>query len=53
MNSFIALFYSASPATNGHPEPNIANFILSITLGGIIGNKTYKLMIKNRDKSNL
>ncbi len=46
MNSFMNLFYSAGGADNGHPEPNILNFITSILIGGILGNGIYKLVTK-------
>ena len=46
MNSFMNLFYSAGGASNGHPEPNILNFITSILIGGILGNGIYKLITK-------
>ncbi|MBS3993081.1 MAG: hypothetical protein KGZ87_05135 [Bacteroidetes bacterium] len=49
MNSFLNLFYSAGPASNGHPEPNILNFILSLLVGGIIGNGIYKLLTKKTE----
>ena len=49
MNSFLNLFYSAGSASNGHPEPNILNFILSLLVGGIIGNGIYKLVTKKNE----
>jgi len=49
MNSFLNLFYSAGPASNGHPEPNILNFILSLLVGGIIGNGIYKMLTKKTE----
>ncbi|GAA0744622.1 hypothetical protein [Gaetbulibacter jejuensis] len=49
MNSFLNLFYSAGPASNGHPEPNILNFILSLSVGGIIGNGIYGILTKKNE----
>lgn len=49
MNSFLNLFYSAGPASNGHPEPNILNFVLSLLVGGIIGNGIYKILTKKTE----
>ena len=46
MNPIMNLFYSADPASNGHPEPNIVNLILSLLMGGIIGYRIYKILIK-------
>lgn len=49
MNSVLSLFYSARPASNGHPGPNILNFILSLLVGGIIGNRIFKLITKKNE----
>jgi len=46
MNSFMSLFYSAGPADNGHPAPNLTNFLVSFVFGGIIGYVTYYLINK-------
>ena len=46
MNSFMSLFYSAGPADNGHPGPNLTNFLVSFVFGGIIGYVTYYLINK-------
>ncbi len=48
MNSFMNLFYSAGPADNGHPGPNLLNFIVSFSVGGILGFGVYKIM-ENRN----
>ncbi|RXP47716.1 hypothetical protein EC396_12280 [Lutibacter sp. HS1-25] len=48
MNSLMSFFYSAGPASNGHPEPNILNLILSLSIGGVIGYRIYE----NIDKEN-
>ena len=37
MNSFMIFFYSASPASGGHPEPNILNLLVTIIIGGLLG----------------
>jgi len=50
MNSFMNLFYSAGGAGNGHPEPNKLNFIISIIIGGILGNEIYKLVAKQTNE---
>ena len=47
MNSFMNLFYSAGPADNGHPEPNLLNFLISLFIGGILGYWIYKIITKN------
>ncbi|MFK8059661.1 MAG: hypothetical protein AB8B78_06160 [Polaribacter sp.] len=46
MNSFMNLFYSAGGGSNGHPEPNFLNFVLSLFVGGFIGYKVYILSKK-------
>ncbi|MBU2994805.1 hypothetical protein KO500_00050 [Cellulophaga baltica] len=51
MNSFLNLFYSAGPADNGHPSPNLLNLIISLITGGILGNGIYKYLTnKNKRK---
>jgi hypothetical protein len=47
MNSFMSLFYSAGPADNGHPAPNLLNCIVSLCVGGILGYGIYKIVTKN------
>ena len=37
MNFIMSLFFSASFASNGHPEPNLTNFIISFLVGSLIG----------------
>jgi len=46
MNSFMNLFYSAGGGSNGHPEPNFLNFVLSLFIGGFIGYRIYLLIRK-------
>ena len=46
MNPFMNLFYSAGGGSNGHPEPNFLNFLVSIFVGGFIGYKVFKLVMK-------
>tara|TARA_R110002050_G_scaffold196755_3_gene331746 strand:+ start:1204 stop:1509 length:306 start_codon:yes stop_codon:yes gene_type:complete len=51
MNSFMNLFYSAGPADNGHPSPNLLNLIISLITGGILGYGNYKYWTnKNKQK---
>lgn len=49
MNLIMNLFYSAGPADNGHPEPNLLNFIFSFFIGGLIGNEIHKYKKKVND----
>ncbi|WP_298546496.1 hypothetical protein [uncultured Aquimarina sp.] len=42
MNSFMNLFYSAGGADNGHPSPNLLNFLFSFFIGGVLGYGIYK-----------
>lgn len=46
MNPLMNLFYSAGGGSNGHPEPNFLNFLVSIFVGGFIGYKVFKLVMK-------
>lgn len=46
MNPLMNLFYSAGGGSNGHPEPNFLNFLVSILVGGFIGYKVFKLVMK-------
>ena len=46
MNLFMSLFYSAGPADNGHPGPNLTNLLVSLGFGGILGYGIYKLISK-------
>ena len=46
MNPIMNLFYSAGGGSNGHPEPNFLNFIVSIFVGGFIGYKVHKMVMK-------
>lgn len=46
INPFMNLFYSVGVGSNGHPEPNFLNFILSSFIGGFIGYKIYGLTKK-------
>jgi len=48
MNSFMNLFYSAGPAENGHPGPNLLNLIVSLIIGGILGFGMYKLLTNKK-----
>ena len=50
MNPFMNLFYSAGVGSNGHLEPNLLNFILSLFIGGFMGFKLYVLIIKSNKK---
>jgi hypothetical protein len=45
MNSFMNLFYSPELIENGHPSPNLFNFIISLLIGGIFGYGIYKYLI--------
>ena len=47
MNYFMGLFFSALSASNGHPEPNLVNFILSFLVGSLIGFVTFKKFVKH------
>lgn len=48
LNPFIGLFYSSNPASNGHPEPNILNLLISISVGGILGIGIYKILTNEK-----
>lgn len=48
MNPFMNIFYSAGPADNGHPSPNLLNLIISLIIGGILGYGIYKYFAKLR-----
>lgn len=52
MNFLMNLFYSAGPADNGHPEPNLLNFVVSFIIGGILGNISYRFIIKKKLNTN-
>ncbi|WP_276979070.1 hypothetical protein [Flavobacterium filum] len=47
MNFIMSIFYAAGPADNGHPGPNLTNFLVSLGFGGILGYGIYKLISKN------
>ncbi len=49
MNSFMSLFFSVGGADNGHPSPNLANFLVSLSIGGSLGFMVYKIS-RNRRK---
>jgi len=49
MNPIMNLFYSAGGADNGHPSPNLLNFIFSLFIGGILGYGIYKI-VTNKNK---
>ena len=49
MNYFMGLFFSASSASNGHPEPNLTNFIVSFLIGSLIGFVIFKKFAKTLD----
>jgi len=53
MNSFMNLFFSAGPADNGHPEPNLTNFLVSLCIGGFLGYGTYKIVTKDKFPSQI
>ncbi|MEP5340167.1 MAG: hypothetical protein ABJL44_11325 [Algibacter sp.] len=46
MNSFMSLFYSAGGVDNGHPSPNLLNFLFSLFIGGVLGNGIYMIVAK-------
>ena len=46
MNFIMSLFFSASSASNGHPEPNLTNFIVSFLTGSLIGFMIFKKFAK-------
>ncbi len=46
MSPFMNLFYSAGGGSNGHPEPNFLNFVLSLFIGGFLGNRIYLIIKK-------
>ena len=46
MNTLMSFFYSAGGGDNGHPEPNLFNFIFSLFIGGLIGLGIYRILTK-------
>jgi hypothetical protein len=46
MNFLMSIFFSSSSASNGHPEPNLTNFIVSFLVGGLIGFVIFKKFAK-------
>ncbi|MFI0429806.1 hypothetical protein [Mariniflexile sp. HMF6888] len=50
-NFWINLFYNTGSITNGHPEPNIFNFLFTIIMGLLIGNMIYNYSKKNKIES--
>jgi hypothetical protein len=46
-NYWIDLFYNSGNINNGHPEPNILNFLLTILIGLLIGKIGYNYYLKN------
>lgn len=49
MNFIMSIFYSAGPADNGHPGPNLTNFLVSLAFGGILGFSVFRLLSKNKN----
>ena len=47
MNYIMSLFFTAYPGSNGHPEPNLTNFIVSFLVGGLIGFVIFKKFSKH------
>lgn len=46
MHPFMNIFYSTGGVDNGHPGPNLLNFLFSIFIGGLLGNRIYKIVKK-------
>lgn len=47
MKCIMSLFFSAYPGSNGHPEPNLTNFIVSFLVGSYIGFVIFKKLAKH------
>ena len=46
MNYIMSLFFTAYPGSNGHPEPNFINFIVSFLIGSYVGFVIFKKFAK-------
>ena len=48
-NFMIDIFYNSSSASNGHPEPNIFNFIFTLCIGILLAKLTINCMANRQD----
>lgn len=46
MNWFMRIFYYADSGSNGHPEPNLFNLLVTISIGFWMGIVSSKMILK-------
>lgn len=51
MNWVLRLFYNTNPVSNGHPEPNLFNLFLTLSIGGVFGYGVYKAITHKSKKA--
>lgn len=51
INQILKIFYDGSPASNGHPEPTLINFGITIVFGVYIANWYYRKYKKWKTKT--
>lgn len=50
-NFLIDLFYSTDSASNGHPEPNLFNLVLTVITGAFLGKIVFNIINRENQTS--
>jgi len=49
MDPILNVFFNVKGGDNGHPSPSLFNLIVSMLIGGLLGNQLYKFFLQNRE----